>query len=154
MDSQWVDLLIGQIWNSHLEQDLSLTFRLILPFLLHAQEGIETKRGEMILLRALSQLGQLGAWTSFQPCLPFGHTAPSVYPPRDRALPPPPSLPPVYLILTLCSLSLQMFDLMFVSPHWRMFFAIDFFQRVRVGRGERNGKRRCKRKTSLTCLPP
>lgn len=59
VDSQCVDLHIDQIWNSHREQDPSLTFRLILACLLHAQEEIETKRGKMILLRALGQLGQL-----------------------------------------------------------------------------------------------
>lgn len=58
VNSQWIDLLIDQIWNSHLEEDPSLMFGLNLAFLLHTYEEIETKRGEMILLRALRQSGQ------------------------------------------------------------------------------------------------
>lgn len=32
LNSQWVDLHIDQIWDYHLEQDLSLTFGLTLAF--------------------------------------------------------------------------------------------------------------------------
>lgn len=76
VNSQWVDLHVDQIWNSHLGQDLSLMFGLTLAFLLHVQEEVETKRGEMILLRALSHLGLLWTWASTQLCLSLGHAAP------------------------------------------------------------------------------
>lgn len=49
-------LIYGRTYPLHLD--------LFLLFLLHVQEEIETKRGEMILLRALSHLGPLWAWAS------------------------------------------------------------------------------------------
>lgn len=55
VNSQWVDVHVDHIWNCHLEQDPSLMFGLILAFLLHAHEEIETKSSEMILVRALGQ---------------------------------------------------------------------------------------------------
>lgn len=73
LNSQWVDLNVDQIWNYHLEQDLSFPFGLILAFLLHAHEEIETKSGEMILLRVFGQSGQLLAWVSNQPYPPLWH---------------------------------------------------------------------------------
>lgn len=87
VNSQWVDLRVDQIWNYRLEQDPSLILGLILTFLLHAHEEIETKRGEMILVRALGQSWKLWTWASTQPCRPSG-----ILPfwglcsPRDRAL--------------------------------------------------------------------
>lgn len=109
------DLHIDQIWNSH-----PLHLDLFLLFCYTHKRKLRPKEVKW------SCLGHSASWGSFESgaCLPFGHTAPSVYPPRDRALHPPtptsPSLP-----YFGSSLLLQMFVFMFVSPHWRI-FSIDF----------------------------
>lgn len=106
MSSQWIDLRVDQIWNSYLEEDPPLVFGLTLAFLLHAHEEIETKRGEMILLRAPRQAGQW-AWASTQLCLPLGHAAPlrSALITGQRAALFPAWWAHFFTLLALCSLS-------------------------------------------------